>query len=391
MTTTRELVPGLAGVPAAESSISFIDGDRGVLEYRGISIQDLAENSTFEETSYLLLFGRLPTASELADFDQELRQHRRVKFRIIDLLKALPDKAHPMEALQSAAAALGTFYEDRNGADDASRRLSVIRLIAKLPTIVAAAHRIRMGEEPVRPRDDLGHAANFLWMLHEREPDLIEARTFDACLILHADHTMNASTFTARVVGATLADPYSVVAAAIGALMGPLHGGANERVLKLLNEMGSVENVAPHLEAMLARGERLMGFGHRVYKVKDPRAIMLQQLAERLYENRPRSTHYDMALELERVAEQKFGDRGIHPNVDFFSGTVYETFGIPPDVFTPVFAIARVSGWLAHWLEQMRNNRLFRPDQIYTGRHSVNYVPLQARALVDQEALAHSD
>lgn len=389
--TTRELVPGLAGVPAAESSISFIDGERGILEYRGISIQELAAHSTFEETAFLLLFGHLPTADELKSFDAELRQHRRVKFRIIDLLKALPDKAHPMEALQSAAAALGTFYDDRNGDDPETRRLAVIRLIAKLPTIIAAAARIRLGEEPVRPRDDLSHAANFLWMMHEREPDAQETRTFDACLILHADHTMNASTFTARVVGATLADPYSVVAAAIGALMGPLHGGANERVLRLINEMKTVENIGPHLEAMIARGERLMGFGHRIYKVKDPRAIMLQQLAEELYATHPRNYHYDMALELERVAEEKFGSRGIHPNVDFFSGTVYETLGIPADVFTPVFAIARVSGWLAHWLEQMQNNRLFRPDQIYTGTHGAPYIPMEARQYVDQDAIARGD
>lgn len=389
--TTRELVPGLAGVPAAESSISFIDGERGVLEYRGISIQELAANSTFEETAFLLLFGHLPTADELKVFDGELRQHRRVKFKIIDLLKALPDKAHPMEALQSAAAALGTFYDDRNADDAESRRRSVIRLIAKLPTIVAAAARIRLGEEPVRPRDDLSHAANFLWMMNEREPDEQETRTFDACLILHADHTMNASTFTARVVGATLADPYSVVAAAIGALMGPLHGGANERVLKLINEMKTVENIGPYLEAMIARGERLMGFGHRIYKVKDPRAIVLQKLAEELYSTHARNYHYDMALELERVAEEKFGSRGIHPNVDFFSGTVYETLGIPSDVFTPIFAIARVSGWLAHWLEQMKNNRLFRPDQIYTGLHGTPYIPVEARHYIDQDAIARGD
>lgn len=375
----QDLVPGLAGIPAAASGVSFIDGENGVLEYRSIPIQQLAEKSTFEETSYLLLFGKLPTADELARFDADLKRHRRIKWRIVDLLKALPDTAHPMEALQSAAAALGTFYPDRNTETPEARYQSIIRLIAKLPTIVAAIQRLRQGDEPVRPRDDLGHAANFLWMLRESEPGAIEARVLDACLVLHADHTMNASTFTARVVGSTLADPYSVVAAAIGALMGPLHGGANERVLAILKQMGTVENVGPYLETMLTRGEKLMGFGHRVYKVKDPRAIELQKLAEQLYQKLPRNPHYDLALELERVAEDRFAGRGIHPNVDFFSGTVYETLGIPPDLFTPIFAIARVSGWLAHWLEQMQNNKLFRPTQVYTGSHDEPYTAIGER------------
>ncbi len=377
--TTQTLVAGLAGIPAAESSVGFINGQEGILEYRGVSIQELADHSTYEETAYLLLFGKLPTKAEFARFDADLRQHRRVKFRIIDLLKTLPESTHPMEALQSASAALGTFYSDRNAATPEARYNSVIRLIAKFPTIVAAAERLRHGDEPVAPRGDLGHAANFLWMLKETEPDVVESSIFDRCLILHAEHTMNASTFTARVVGSTLADPYSVVAAAVGALMGPLHGGANERVLTLIKQIGTVENVGPYVGAMLERGEKLMGFGHRVYRVKDPRAIALQQLAERLYQHVPRNPHYDMALELERVAEEMFAGRGIHPNVDFFSGCVYESMGIPPDLFTPVFAISRVAGWLAHWLEQMENNKLFRPEQVYNGTHGQPYVPLEQR------------
>jgi citrate synthase len=380
MTTTETsprvpYVPGLAGVPCAQSAISFIDGERGILEYRGIPIQELADNSTFEEVTYLLLFGKLPTAAELNQFTTDLIHHRRLKYRIVDILKCLPEHGHPMDALQATVAALGMFYPAKDVADSDVRYLSVVRIIAKLPTVLAAYHRYRHGDERVAPRDDLGHAANFLFMLTEQEPDPELARILDVALILHADHTMNASTFSARVVGSTLADPFSVVSSAIGSLTGPLHGGANERVLDFLKEIGSIDRVAPTIDATLARKEKIMGLGHRIYHVKDPRAVILQRLAERLFQRFGREPLYDLAVEVERVAADRLGPRGIFPNVDFYSGSVYAKMQIPQDLFTPIFALGRVTGWLAHWLEQVHNNRIFRPDQLYTGKHGQHWVP----------------
>src|SRR5579863_4956124 len=260
-----ELRPGLADVPVAESAVSFIDGKNARLEYRGIAVETLATESCFEETSYLLLKGELPTRKQLADFDDQLRSHRRIKFRLNDLIKCLPENGHPMYALQAAVAAMGMFYPSRDVSNAQSNWEAVIRLIAKLPTVVAAFHRIRHGDEPIKPRDDLDHAANFYWMLFEKEPSAAVRKVIDACLILHAEHTMNASTFSGRVTGSTLANPYSVISAAIGTLTGPLHGGANEEVLEMLDEIGTVENVKPWLERALANKRKIMGFGHRVY------------------------------------------------------------------------------------------------------------------------------
>jgi citrate synthase len=376
-----EYRPGLADVPVAESAISFIDGQRARLEYRGIAVETLARESSFEETAWLLLKGDLPSQRELAGFDRDLRQHRRVKFRIIELLKCLPESGHPMGALQAGVAGLGMFYPARHVSDARSNWESVVRLIAKLPTIVAAFHRLRYGDEALTPRDDLGHAANFYYMLTEHEPSPAVAKVLDACLILHAEHSMNASTFSARVTGSTLADPYTVVSSAIGTLTGPLHGGANEEVLDMLKEIGTLENVRPWFEKKRAADPKfkLMGFGHRVYKVKDPRATVLQELAENAFVDSGRPPKYDIALELERLAAGVLGPKGIYPNVDYFSGIVYQALGFPRDLFTPIFAIARVAGWLAHWLEQLKNNRIYRPEQIYVGKHDVPYVPLEQR------------
>ena len=377
---TVEYVPGLSGVPAAKSSVSFIDGEKGILEFRAIAIEELAAKASFEEAAYLLLFGSLPTKGQLERFDYDLRHHRRIKFRVVDLLKTLPENVHPMEALQSAAAALGAFYPGRDAQNAPERYWSVVRLVAKFPTIVAAIDRIRKGDEPVRPRDDLGHTANFLYMLRDEEADAEDVRLLETAFILHMDHTMNASTFTARVVGSTLADPYSVVSSAVGALMGPLHGGANERVLTLLERIGSPEAVESEVRKMLDSGEKIMGFGHRVYHVKDPRAVILQHLAEERYAKHGVNPHYPIALELERVLTERLGDRGIYPNVDFYSGCVYESLAIEKDLFTPLFAIARVAGWLSHWLEQMEDNRIFRPTQVYTGTHGAPYTAIEARS-----------
>ncbi len=376
-----EFRPGLADVPAAESAVSFIDGRRARLEYRGIAVETLARESSFEETAWLLLKGDLPTQRELADFDDQLRHHRRIKYKLLDLIKCLPENGHPMDALQAGVAATGMFYPSRDVSNAAGNWEAVIRLIAKLPTIVAAFHRLRHGDDALAPRDDLGHAANFYYMLTEHEPSPAVARVLDACLILHAEHTMNASTFSARVTGSTLANPYTVVSAAIGTLTGPLHGGANEEVLDMLDEIGAVENVRKWLDDATTHKKKVMGFGHRVYKVKDPRATVLQELAENVFVETGRPKMYEMAMELERLAAgmPNLGQKGVYPNVDFYSGIVYQALGIPRDLFTPVFAIARVAGWLSHWLEQLKNNRIFRPEQVFVGKHDVPYVPLEKR------------
>ncbi len=374
-----EFRPGLADVPVAESAISFIDGKRARLEYRGVAVETLAKESCFEETAWLLLKGELPTQRELSAFDHDLRHHRRIKYKLIDLIKCLPETGHPMDALQAGVAALGMFYPARDVHNEKSNWDSVVRLIAKLPTIVAAFHRLRHGDAPIGPRDDLGHSANFYYMLTEQEPSPAVAKVLDACLILHAEHTMNASTFSGRVTGSTLANPYTVISSAIGTLTGPLHGGANEQVLDMLDEIGTADNAHAWLDDAVAQKKKIMGFGHRVYKVKDPRATVLQELAEHAFVETGRPKLYQLALELERVAAGLLGPKGIYPNVDFYSGIVYLTIGIPRDLFTPIFAIARVAGWLAHWLEQLKNNRIFRPEQIYVGKHDVAYVPLEQR------------
>lgn len=377
--TVCEYKPGLEGIPAAESGVSHVDGQRGILQYRGIRIEELAEKSTFLETSFLLIWGYLPTKEELADFEHEIRYHRRIKYRIRDMMKCFPESGHPMDALQASAAALGLFYSRRDLDNPAYIRAAVVRLMAKIPTMVAAFQLMRKGNDPVLPRDDLGYAANFLYMLTEKEPDPLAARIFDISLMLHAEHTMNASTFSARVTASTLTDPYAVVASAVGTLGGPLHGGANEEVIDMLEEIGSVENVRPYLEDRLARKAKIMGFGHRVYKVKDPRATILQNLAQQLFEKFGQDKYYDIAVELEQAVEEKLGQKGIYPNVDFYSGLVYRKLGIPTDLFTPIFAIARVSGWLAHWKEQLEENRIYRPTQVYTGYHESHYIPMEKR------------
>ncbi|MBY0232832.1 MAG: citrate synthase [Gemmataceae bacterium] len=379
MSEQPKIIPGLADVPVAESAVSDIDGKKARLSYRGIAVETLARESGFEETAWLLLKGDLPSQRELAGFNRELRSHRRLKFKVIDLLKCLPETGHPMGALQAGVAALGMFYPSRNIADPRSNWESAVRLIAKLPTLVAAFHRVRRGDEALSPRDDMGHAANFYWMLTETEPSPAVTRVLDACLVLHAEHSMNASTFSARVTGSSLPDPYTVVASAIGTLSGPLHGGANEEVLDMLDEIGSMDKVEPWLTDAVSTKKKIMGMGHRVYKVKDPRATVLQELAENVFAESGRPPKYEMATALEKVANTILGPKGIYPNVDFYSGIVYESLGIPRDLFTPIFAVSRVAGWLAHWLEQLKGNRIYRPEQVYVGKVDAAYVPLAER------------
>ena len=375
----HDFMPGLAGVPAATSSISDVDGQRGILEYRGIRVETLCADSSYLETAYLLLFGHLPSAAEFQQWTRDVTRHRRIKFSIIDLLKCLPESGHPMDALQAAVAALGMFYPGRNVKDVENNYWSAVRLVAKLPTIVAAWARLRHGDDPVPPRDDLGFSENFFYMLTESVAPSVWADIFDDCLILHAEHTMNASTFTGLVTASTLADPYTVVASSIGALKGPLHGGANEEVVMMLREIGTPEKARPYVERSLQNKKKLVGFGHRVYKVKDPRATVLQELCRRLFKEGGSSPLYEVALEVEAVAGESLNSKGIYPNVDFYSGIIYDKMGIDVDLFTPLFAMARVSGWLAHWLEQLRENKLFRPDQIYSGEHNRPYVPIDRR------------
>lgn len=375
----KELVPGLAGIPAAESSISYIDGQAGILEYRGHRIETLAEKSNFEETCWLLLNGKLPTKSQLEGYRAKLNGYRGISAEMVDVIGRLPKTGHPMAALQAGLAMLGMSSPEIDVHNASQREDACARLIAATPTLVAAYARARAGKPFVAPDPKLNTAANFLYMLNGEKPDDLAAHVLDVCLVLHADHTMNASTFAARVVASTEADPYSVCASAAGALKGPLHGGANERVLEQLEAIGSAGNVPAWLEKISAGKGKIMGFGHRVYKTKDPRAKKLQVLVREVREKLGSTPVYDTALALEDAVVAKLGAKGIHPNVDFFSGIVYEKLGIPTDFFTPIFAIARVSGWLAHWCEQMEDNKIFRPGQIFTGVHDAVYTEIDKR------------
>jgi len=383
-----EYLPGLAGVPATKSNISDIDGEKGVLYYRGYPIEQLAEHSCFEETTLLLLDGELPTGEDLADFDRQLRDNRRVKFHIEELMKNLPATGHPMDMLQTAIASLAMFYpgnECLTGKDicedlDYIHRMTV-KIIARMGTIVAMWEHLRNGYEPPAPRTDLNYAENFLYMLSGEEPEPLLARIMDVCLILHAEHTINASTFSTLVTASTLASPYSVIAAAIGTLSGPLHGGANQRVLEMLNEIGSPERAEAYVEERLAKKQVIWGMGHREYKTKDPRATILQGLVAKLMEARGGKVNplMDIAMAVEKAAEERLAHKGVYANVDFYSGILYHEMGIPADQFTAIFAIARTAGWLAHWREQLGDNRIFRPTQVYTGHPARDYVPLDQR------------
>jgi citrate synthase len=376
-----EVVPGLAGIPAAESAVSFVDGTNGVLEYRGINIEELAEKSSFLETSYLLVFGRLPTTDELKKFTDDIKFHTRLKLKILRMMEYLPENGHPMDYLQAVTSAMGMYYPARDTLDSDVRYWSVVRLIAKMPTIVAACHRLRHGDAPINPNNNLSFSANFYYMLFEKEPDPLMERLIDVILILHADHSMNASTFSARVVGSTLADPYTVVSSAIGTLSGPLHGGANEKVIEMLASIGDKEKARAHIEQMIDSKDKIMGIGHRVYKTKDPRSIILQKYAHKLFEHSGSSNVgiLEVAEEVEKVVEERLASKGLYPNVDFYSGIVFQAMGMPPEIFTPIFAMARVSGWLAHWEEQLKSNRIYRPSQKYIGERKFSYVSIEDR------------
>jgi len=383
-----EYLPGLEGVPATRSNISDLDGVAGILAYRGYRIEDLAVNSTFEETCLLLLDGQLPGQAKLDQFDQELRDNRVVKYNIREIMKYLPATGHPMEMLQTAVASLGMFYQGDECLTGSNRcedfhyvhNMSV-KLIARMATIVAMWEHVRNGYDPYPIRKDLGYAESLLYLFNGEEPDPLLARIMDACLILHAEHTINASTFAALVAGSTLASPFLVIAAAIGTLAGPLHGGANERVVEMLEAIGRPENVRQWLDRKLANKEKIWGMGHREYKVKDPRAIILQKLMRELMQHRGGNMGplFETALVLEEACEERLAPKGVYANVDFYSGILYREMGIPADQFTSIFAIARTAGWLAHWREQLGDNRIFRPTQVYAGEAVRDYVPMERR------------
>ncbi len=381
-------LPGLEGVPATKSNISDLDGQTGVLTYRGYPIADLAQYSSFEETSLLLLDGRLPTRQALEQFDQEIRKNRRVKYNIREIMKYLPATGRPMEMLQASIACLSMFYpgdecltgtgvcEDLNYVHNMS-----VKILARMATLVAMWEHIRNGYDPIEPRGDLSYAENLLYMFSGKEPDPLFARIMDACLILHAEHTINASTFAALVAGSTLTSPYLVIAAAVGTLAGPLHGGANQRVVEMLGEIGPPEGVQRWLDKKLANKEKIWGMGHREYKVKDPRATILQRMMQELIQSRGgnMSRIFETAVALEEACEERLAVKGVHANVDFYSGILYAEMGIPADQFTSVFAVARCAGWLAHWREQLGDNRIFRPTQVYTGEAAREYVAIDKR------------
>ena len=384
----NEYLPGLAGVPATQSNISDIDGENGILFYRGYPIEELAEHSSFEETSRLLLDGRLPTAAELADFTSQLKENRRIKFHTRGMMKNLPASGHPMEMLQTVVASLGMFYpgSDCLTGSDACEDLdyihnTTVKIMARMPCIVAMWEHIRNGYDPIEPRMDLSYAENFLYMLTGKEPDPLLAEIMDVCLILHAEHTINASTFAVLVNASTLANPYTVIAAAIGALSGPLHGGANQRVLGMLEEIGTPDKVEEYVDTKLANKEVIWGMGHREYKTKDPRATILQGLMDKFMAARGGDLNpmFEVAKRVEAVCEDRLAKKGVYANVDFYSGLLYSEMGIPADQFTTIFAIARSAGWLAHWREQLSDNRIFRPTQVYTGEPRRSYVPISKR------------
>ena len=368
---------GLEGVVVAESEISYVDGQEGRLVYRGYSIEDLAESSSFEETAKLLLDGELPDVEALRGFERALAAQRSLDGETLEAVRRFPSTADPMSALRTGVSLLGLTDPDRgdNGAEATRRK--ALRLIARIPTLIAAFDRARRGSDPLAPRDDLGHAANFLYMLRGGEPDPEDARVLDVCLVLHAEHGMNASTFAARVTAATLSDIHSAITSAVGTLKGPLHGGANEAVMKMLLEIDQrgVEPAA-HIREMLAAGSKVMGFGHRVYKTMDPRAPILRRFSKDLGERAGDTRWYQMS---EQILATMQAEKGIDPNVDFFSASTYHALGIPADLFTPIFAVARISGWVTHVEAQYAKNRLIRPRARYVGKRDLRYVPIGER------------
>uniref|UniRef100_A0A7V4XSI8 Citrate synthase n=1 Tax=Acidobacterium capsulatum TaxID=33075 RepID=A0A7V4XSI8_9BACT len=376
--STAVATKGLEGIVAANSGICWIDGDAGVLAYRGIDIHELATHSNFEETTYLLWHGKLPTQAELAEFSKRLAAARRIDQKIYDLLRTLPKTGTPMEALRTAVSALSFFDPNERAVDHDSNVRKAFDLTAQIAMIVAAFDRIRKGKAIVEPDPSLSHAGNFLYMLNGEKPSETATKAFDIALILHADHELNASTFAARVIAATLSDIHSAITGAIGALKGPLHGGANEAVMRMLFEIEkSGEDPVEHVKKMLAEKKKVSGFGHRVYHTEDPRATHLRRMSEDLGRSANNAKWFEMSRQIELYINQ---EKKLNANVDFYSASTYTTLGIDIDLFTPIFAISRIAGWSAHVIEQLDDNRLIRPRADYIGpEYPSKYIPVAER------------
>ena len=380
MTQQVQIARGLEGIYVTETKLCRIDGQKGELVYAGYDIYELAEKSSYEEVAFLLWNLRLPTKAELDELKARLKRERTLSDLTQRILREIVGQIRPMRSLEIAVIIAGALDPKSSDLSQEQLRITAARLAAQMPTVIATYHRLRQGLEPVPPRDDLDHAANCLWMLRGEEPSPLEQRVFDVAMILHAEHEMNASTFAAIVTASTLSDMYSAIASAIGTLKGPLHGGANEAVFRMLEAIGDESNIQRYVDDLVSRGERVMGFGHRIYKTTDPRAIILERLGEELAKTSPEAHWFRLSQKLRDYLLKKFDGRPLYPNVDFFSASVYRMLGIPADLYTPIFAMARVAGWTAHLLEQYADNRLVRPNALYEGAEHRPYVPLEQRA-----------
>ncbi|HYF15332.1 MAG TPA: citrate/2-methylcitrate synthase [Phycisphaerales bacterium] len=370
---------GLEGVIATETKISFIDGEKGVLEFVGIPIGELAGNSTFEETVFLLWNGRLPKAAELKDFEATIRSRYELPAYIKQLISGMPRDAQPMHVIRTLVSAMGLVDPKPNATDVPAVRDKALTLLATVPTMLGAFHRHRKGQAMIEPDRALSIAENVLYMINGAKPTPTMAKALDVCLVLHTDHGLNNSTFSARVVISTLSDIYSAMTAAIGSLRGPLHGGANEGVMVMLNEIPSVADAEKYVLDKLAKKDKIMGFGHRVYKSYDPRAKHLKVLAKQLAQDTGNTQLFEKSNAIEQTMANAVAAKGIYPNVDFYSATTYHCIGLPLDLFTPMFVVGRIGGWSAHVLEQLADNRLFRPDVDYKGPHDARYTPIAQR------------
>ena len=367
---------GLRGVVAASSSIGDVNGEQGVLIYQGYDIHDLAAHSTFEETVYLLWHGRLPKQAELEEFKRDIGEHYELPPQIVELIRQFPRDAEPMDMLRTAVSALDFYDKECCDISREGALRTATRLTAQFPVIVATIERIRKGQEPIPAKPELNIATNFLYMLKGEMPEEREARIFDICLILHADHELNASTFTARVVAGTLADIYGAVTAAIAALSGPLHGGANTNVMKMLLEIGEVDKAEDFVRNALAQKKKIMGIGHAVYKTEDPRATHLRRFSQEVGAAHGETKWYEISRKIEDYIHR---EKGMYPNVDFYSASTYYMMGIPLELYTPIFAVSRISGWTGHILEQYANNKLIRPRAEYIGQRDLKYVAVEQR------------
>lgn len=378
--TKPKIEKGLDDVYVKESSICLVDGVKGRLLYRGWDIRDLAEHSTFEETVYILIHGRLPTKAELAEARQAFADNRAIGPEVVKLLRCMPPDAPPIDVLRTAVSFLSNFDKERDDPTRAANMRKAQRLIGKFPTLVAAAQRIREGKRLVAPDPSLGIADDLLRMLTGRKPDRLSAKVMDVALILHADHSMNASAFAAIVAASTLADLYSTMVAAVATLKGPLHGGANEAALKTMLAIGKPENAESYVLNTLQNHGKIFGFGHRVYKTWDPRALILREYARQLSDLRGQQDLFQIAEIVQDTVVRELSSKYIYPNVDFYSGLTYHLLGLPTDLFTPIFAVSRVAGWTAHVIEYWEDNRLVRPLDYYVGPTDNVYVPIDQRA-----------